>query len=47
VPYYEIHDVLHDYHRTMSALGLSEELKWKVLGGTAARILGVEKQAPG
>lgn len=45
VPYYEIHDVLHDYHRTMSALGLSEELKWKVLGGTAARILGVEKRA--
>ena len=43
VPYYEIHDVLHDYHRTMSALGLSEELKWKVLGGTAARILGIEK----
>jgi len=41
VPYYEIHDVLHDYHCTMSTLGLSEELKWKVLGGTAARILGV------
>lgn len=39
VPYYEIHDVLHDYHRTMTALGLSEELKSKVLGGTAARIL--------
>ena len=25
MPYYEIHDVLHDYHRTMGALGLSEE----------------------
>jgi len=44
VPYYEIHDVLHDYHRAMSALGLSEELKWKVLGGTAARVLGLETE---
>lgn len=42
VPYFEIHDVLHDYHRTMSALGLSEELQAKVLGGTAARLWKVE-----
>lgn len=42
VPYYEIHDVLSDYHRTMTALNLSEELIKKVLGGTAAQILGVE-----
>jgi len=43
VPYYEIHDVLHDYDRTMSALGLSDDLKWKVLGGTAARIWALDE----
>lgn len=42
VAYYEAHDVLHDYDRVFRALNLSEEIKWQVLGGTAAKIYGIE-----
>ena len=41
VSYHEIHGVLHDYDRVIRALGLSEEIRWKILSGTAAKILGV------
>lgn len=35
-------DVLQDYRRVMADIGLTTELQEKVLGGTAARLLGVE-----
>ena len=38
VAYYEAHDVLHDYDNLIRSLNLSEEIKWKILGGTAAEI---------
>lgn len=41
VAYYETHDVLHDYDTVIRALGLSDELRWKILGGTAAAIYGL------
>lgn len=41
VAYYETHDVLHDYESVVRALNLGEEIKWKILGGTAARIYGL------
>jgi len=34
-------DVLGDYRRVMNALGLSADLQAKVLGGTAAKLLGL------
>jgi len=42
VAYYETHDVLHDYERVIRALHLSEEIRWAILGGTAARIYGLD-----
>ncbi|MBC7256852.1 MAG: amidohydrolase family protein [Chloroflexi bacterium] len=41
VAYYETHDVLHDYDTVIRALGLSDEPRWKILGGTAAAIYGL------
>jgi len=37
-----VKDVLNDYERTMDAVGLSPDLREKVLYGTMARILGLE-----
>lgn len=42
VAYFETHDVLHDYDQVIRKLNLSEDIKWKILGGTAARIYGIE-----
>jgi len=42
VAYYETHDVLHDYANLFDALNLSEEMRWSVLGGTAARMYGLD-----
>jgi predicted TIM-barrel fold metal-dependent hydrolase len=42
VAYYETQDVLHDYDQVIKKLKLSEDIKWKILGGTAARIYGIE-----
>lgn len=42
VAYYETHDVLNDYNNLFQKLNLSEEIKWKILGGTIAKIYGVE-----
>jgi len=42
VAYYETRDVLHDYDLLIRTLGLSDEIRWKILGGTARRIYGVE-----
>lgn len=42
VAYFETHDVLHDYDRLIRALNLSEDIRWKILGGTAAKIYGLE-----
>lgn len=41
VAYFEAQDLLHDYDHVIRTLGLSEEIKWKILGGTAAQIYGV------
>lgn len=41
VAYYEAHDVLHDYETLIRALNLTEDIRWKILGGTAARIYGL------
>lgn len=42
VAYYETHDVLHDYDVIMRELNLSEEIRWKILGGTAAKMYGLD-----
>lgn len=39
VPYNEIEDVMSDYHRTLDALNIKEEVKKKVFGDTMARLL--------
>jgi len=41
VAYHETHDVLHDYDVLFRALNLSDEIRWKILGGTAAAIYGL------
>jgi uncharacterized protein len=41
VAYYETHDVLHDYHTVIETLGLSEEIKWRILGGTVCNMYGI------
>jgi predicted TIM-barrel fold metal-dependent hydrolase len=38
---FETHDVLHDYDRLIRALHLSDEIRWKIFGGTAAHIYGL------
>jgi len=40
----EIHDVMNDYRRVMDVLKLSERIRRKVWGETAARILGMKKK---
>ena len=42
VAYYETHDVLHDYQTVFEALNLSDEIRWKILGGTTAAMYGLE-----
>ena len=42
VAYYETHDVLHDYQTVFEALNLSDEIRWKILGGTTAAMYGIE-----
>ncbi len=42
VAYFEAADMLHDYDLVIRGLGLSEELRWKVLGGTAAMMYGLD-----
>lgn len=42
VAYFETHDVLHDYDRVIRELHLSDEIRWKILGGTAARMYGLD-----
>jgi predicted TIM-barrel fold metal-dependent hydrolase len=42
--YYETHDVLHDYDNLIKTLNLSEEIKWKILGGTAAEMYGLNNE---
>ncbi|UCH62088.1 MAG: amidohydrolase family protein [Fidelibacterota bacterium] len=42
VAYFETHDVLHDYDQLIRALNLSEDIRWKILGGTAAKIYKLE-----
>ena len=42
VAYFETRDVLHDYDVLIRALGISDEIRWKMLGGTAAEIYGLE-----
>ena len=42
VAYFETHDVLHDYDVVIRSLGLSEEIRWKILGGTAATMYGLD-----
>lgn len=42
VAHYETHDVLHDYDTLFRALNLSDEIRWKILGGTAGRIYGID-----
>lgn len=42
VPAEEIEDVLNDYRKMMQQLNLSSEIQKKVLGGTMAKILGLE-----
>ncbi len=42
VPINEIEDVLTDYRRVMTAIGLDDTLRAKVLGGTMAGLLGLE-----
>jgi tetrapyrrole methylase family protein/MazG family protein len=44
VAYYEARDLLQDYDHVIRTLGLSEEIKWKILGGTAAQIYGVNEE---
>jgi len=41
VAYFETRDVLHDYDQVIRALKLSDDLKWKIFGGTAAKIYGL------
>ncbi len=41
VAYYETHDVLHDYDVVISELNLSDEIRWKIMGGTAAEMYGL------
>lgn len=41
VAYYEAQDLLHDYEHVIRTLNLSDEIRWKILGGTAAKIYGV------
>ena len=41
VAHLEAHDVLHDYDVVIRTLGLSEEIRWKILGGTAAAMYGL------
>jgi predicted TIM-barrel fold metal-dependent hydrolase len=42
VPAKEIYDVRDDYKRVMDALNLSDGLRRKIWGETAARILGIK-----
>ncbi|MBN1670367.1 MAG: amidohydrolase family protein [Kiritimatiellae bacterium] len=44
VPHYEAHDVLHDYDNVIRALNLSDEIRWRILGGTAAEIYRIEEE---
>lgn len=44
VAYYETHDVLHDYDRVIKTLNLSDEIRWRILGGTAARMYGLDAE---
>ena len=40
VPWNEIDDVMNDYRKTMDALGITPDLQEKVMGGTAAKLMG-------
>ncbi len=42
VAYYETSDVLHDYDVLIRKLNISDEIRWKIFGGTAAEIYGLE-----
>lgn len=44
VAYFEARDLLADYDNVIQTLGLSEEIKWKILGGTAATIYGPDAE---
>ena len=42
VAYWETRDVLSDYDHVIRELHLSEDIRWKILGGTAAKIYGLD-----
>ncbi len=44
VAYFETHDVLHDYDNVFRTLDLSDEIRWAILGGTAARMYGLANE---
>jgi predicted TIM-barrel fold metal-dependent hydrolase len=44
VPYDKIASVERDYERLFRALGLSEDVSEKVMGGNAARLLGLKER---
>ena len=42
VAYFETRDVLSDYGRVFDALGISDDIRWKILGGTSAAMYGLD-----